>query len=167
MKNLEFSIHKKEFQQWTISIKKWISTTTPLPYKPHLNALIYSRTRTWLMLFHTKPSVINTNFFCSILFSKTSQKNNSKHGQCNSHSPICVSTCLTYIPVLVANKKLNEKFSARWLLYCCCFLGNIPETEDENLRKPLKHTILILHSTLSTSFYFWGGCAHTIASVSI
>lgn len=44
---------------------------------------------------------------------------------------------------------------------CCCFLGNIPETEDGNLRKPLKHTILILHSTLSTSFHFWGGCAHT------
>lgn len=70
-----------------------------------------------------------------------------------------VSTCLTVYPSFSRKKILNGKFSARVLLYCCYFLGNIPETEDENLRKPLKHTILILHSTLSTSFYFRGGCA--------
>lgn len=81
---------------------------------------------------------------------------------------ICVSTCLTYYPSFSRiKKKLNEKFSARRLLYCCCFLGNIPETEDENLRKPLKHTILILHSTLSTSFYFWGGCAYDCECIHI
>lgn len=85
---------------------------------------------------------------------------------------MCVDMFYIGIPVLVRWKLHREKKREKkvfWMkssvavdIYrnCCCFLGNIPETEDENLPKPLKHTTnTTLHVINIISFF--GEVAHT------